>query len=319
MKSAITVSLVSEAINGPFLFHGDIVLACREAKRLGFDGIELFAPGPDTVPAKELKTILGDHGLALAAVGTGAGWLQKKLTLTSPDANVRREAIDFIASMIEYAAEFGAPAIVGSMQGRSDGRDRYPLTELLAESLHAVSALTSHAVILYEPLNRYETDLFNHLVPADDWIDMHGLTNVRLLADLFHMNIEEMDIARSIGECAAKIGHVHLADSGRGPAGTGNTDFTPIGEMLNEIGFSGYVSVEALPFPDSTRAAEMTMAAFRRYFKATDRWRECCQRRLHRLRSANPGPAESLSASHTPADYPPAADRYKTRSAHPER
>jgi sugar phosphate isomerase/epimerase len=262
MKSAVTLSLVPEAASGPFLFHGDAITACATARELGFDGLELFAPGPEAMPAKELKSLLDGHGLTLAAVGTGAGWVQQKLSLTSTDAAIRRKAIDFIAALADYGAEFGAPAIIGSMQGRWDmdvTRDR--ACDWLAEALAALSSFA----IVYEPLNRYETNLFNTLADAEAFLDARGLTNVKLLADLFHMNIEEAVIADSLNNCK-RLGHVHLADSNRGPAGSGHTDFAPIGKTLKAINYAGFVSAEAFPKPDSRTAATMTIQCFREHF-----------------------------------------------------
>ena len=71
MKSAITISLVTEAKGGPFVYWDDLPAACRQAAELGFHAIELFAPGPDAVSTPELASLLHGHKLKLAAVGTG--------------------------------------------------------------------------------------------------------------------------------------------------------------------------------------------------------------------------------------------------------
>ncbi len=70
MKSAVTVSLVAEAKGGPFVFWDDLPAACRQAAEMGYDAIELFAPGPDAVSREQLSGLLSGHRLALAAVGT---------------------------------------------------------------------------------------------------------------------------------------------------------------------------------------------------------------------------------------------------------
>jgi sugar phosphate isomerase/epimerase len=59
---------------------------------------------------------------------------------------------------------------------------------------------------------------------------------------------------------------VHFVDSNRRPAGCGHLDYGPIVAALNEIGYSGYASAEALPYPDSDQAARTTIEAFRRLF-----------------------------------------------------
>ena len=121
MKSAVTVSLVKEAEGGPFVFWHDLPAACQKAADLGYDAIELFAPGPDAVDPAELKALLAQHGLNLAAVGTGAGMVIQKLSLTDPDADKRAQAIHFVKTMIDLGGPFGAPAIIGSMQGKWGG------------------------------------------------------------------------------------------------------------------------------------------------------------------------------------------------------
>ena len=139
IQSAVTVSLVAEARGGPFVFWDDLAGACRDAQQLGFDAIEVFPPGPEAVDVKQLRQLLQDHGLKLAAVGTGAGWVKHRLTLGLPDAGARQKARDFVRSIIDLAGPFGAPAIIGSMQGRwGDGVDRIrarqPLCFLVYES-----------------------------------------------------------------------------------------------------------------------------------------------------------------------------------------
>src|SRR5579871_3373166 len=110
MKSAITISLVPEAKGGPFVFWDDLAAGCKLAKELGFDAVEIFPPGPDVIDPVHLREILGDNGLSLAAMGTGAGWVKHKLSVTSPDEATREKAIAFIRSIMELAAQFEAPA-----------------------------------------------------------------------------------------------------------------------------------------------------------------------------------------------------------------
>lgn len=270
MKSAVTVSLVPEARGGPFVFHGDLPAACRQAAELGFDAVEVFPPGPDAVEPAELRRLLGDNGLSLAAVGTGAGWLRHRLTLTHADAAARAKARDYVRSIIDFAGPFGAPAIIGSMQGRwGDGVAKDAALGGLGEAL---AELGEHArqygtALLYEPLNRYETNLVNAVEEGVQFLQSAGATNVKLLADLFHMNIEEADLPAAIRAGAGFVGHVHFVDSNRRPAGLGHLDFAPVVAALREAGYGGYLSAEALPYPDSHAAARATIDAFRRLVK----------------------------------------------------
>src|SRR6516165_10092837 len=103
IRSAVTISLVPEARGGPFVFWDDLPSACRKAQELGFDAIEVFPPGPNALDPAQLRTLLDDHGLKLAAVGTGAGWVKHRLNLTLADASARARARDFIRAIIDFA------------------------------------------------------------------------------------------------------------------------------------------------------------------------------------------------------------------------
>jgi sugar phosphate isomerase/epimerase len=266
MKSAVTVSLVPEARGGPFVFWDDLPAACRKAAELGFDAIELFPPSADAVDPSLLRKLLDDHGLKLAAVGTGAGWVKHRLHLALPDESQRQKARDFIRSVIDFAGPFGAPAIIGSMQGRSgDGVDRATALAWLEESLEdlAEHSWNYRVPLLYEPLNRYETDQFNHVRDAWEWLHDFRPGCVLLLCDLFHMNIEEADPPAALRDVKGLVGHVHFVDSNRLPAGFGHLDLRRCIAALRETGYDGYLSAEALPYPDPDTAARQTMNAYR--------------------------------------------------------
>ena len=271
MKSAITISIVPEARGGPFVFWDDLSAGMQTAHDLGFDAVELFLPAPDAIPVDALRTLLDQHKLQLAAVGTGAGWVKHRLHLCKPDAAERRKAIDFIARFLDFGAAFGAPAIIGSMQGRwEETVSRDQALEFLAAALNELGARAGEreTVLLYEPLNRYETNLVNTVRDGVALLKTLDNKNVKLLADLFHMNIEEPNIAESIRRGGKRIGHVHFVDSNRRAAGYGHLHFGPIIHALMDIGYQAYLSVEALPYPDSLSAAQQTIKRFRELVKS---------------------------------------------------
>lgn len=268
MKSAVTISLVPQARGGPFVFWDDLADSIRAAAELGFDAVEIFAPGPEGIDATLLHKLLADYNLKLATVGTGAGWVIHKLQLCDVDPQQRAKAQDFIRGIIDLGGPFGAPAIIGSMQGRwSEDVPRETALQLLAEALHELGAYAAqHNVpLIYEPLNRYETNLVSRLEDGVALLQKLSTENVRLLADLFHMNIEETNLAAAIRQAGSAIGHVHFVDSNRRPAACGHLDYQPIVAALREIGYSGYLSAEALPWPDSEQAAQQTIETFKKY------------------------------------------------------
>lgn len=267
MKSAITISLVEEARGGPFVYWDGLADGCKRAAAAGFDAVELFVPGPEAINPAELRRLLDEYQLALAAVGTGAGWVKHKLCLTDPDAGQRGKAVAFIKSIIDFAAGFDAPAIIGSMQGRhGDGLSKADALDLLREALNELGpyAADKGQRLVYEPLNRYESNLLNTLDAANALVQSLSTDAVTLLADLFHMNIEEAGLPAAIRANGPSIGHVHFVDSNRRAAGFGHMDLAAVVAALKDIGYAGYLCAEALPLPDSDAAAVKTMETIRR-------------------------------------------------------
>jgi sugar phosphate isomerase/epimerase len=258
MKPAVTLALTPAFAAGPFVFHGDLAVGVEFARRHGFAAVELFPAGPDAVDPAAARREL--DGMPVSAVGTGAGMVVHKLSLTSAEAAVREKAKDFVRRTIDLAAELNAPAIVGSMQGRwGDGVSKAQALGWLGEAVAELGRHPTRHPLLFEPLNRYESNLTNTLADAVPLLT----GNVKLLADLFHMNIEEANVPQAIRAAGTHIGHVHLADSNRRAAGMGHTDFRPIISALREVGYAGYLSAEVFPLPDADTAAAATVRAVR--------------------------------------------------------
>jgi sugar phosphate isomerase/epimerase len=272
LRPAVTISLVPQARGGPFVFWDDLPGSLRAARECGFAAVEIFGPGPTAFDPVQLHSWLNDHGLQLAALGTGAGWVLNQLQLCAADLSQRQSAEAFIRSMIDLGGPFGAPAIIGSMQGKWGGTvSRDMALGYLSEALCRLGdhARQYNVPLLYEPLNRYETNLLTQQAEAAEFLRHAGAENVQLLCDLFHMNIEEANSAAALRAVGPRVGHVHFVDSNRRPAGCGHIDFAPIATVLRELNYAGYLSAEALPWPDSRSAAEQTMSTFRRFFAAT--------------------------------------------------
>ena len=270
IKSCVTIALVSEIKKGPWVFWNNLEHSMQKASELGFDAVELFTAAADAIDADKLESLLIKFNLQLAAVGTGAGKVIHGLTLTDQNEEIRKKAISFISDMISFGARFGAPAIIGSMQGNASiNLDREQSLDWLGDGLELLGkhAADKGVSLIYEPLNRYETNLINTLEIGAAFLESRNISNVNLLADLFHMNIEEADMTQSIHKCAKNIGHVHFADSNRRPIGNGHTDMLAIASALKEINYHGFISAEAFPWPNEDAAANQTIIAFNQYFR----------------------------------------------------
>jgi len=269
IEAAVSISLTPEARGGPFVFSDRLSAGCARASQLGFHGIELFPRAAEEVDSRKLKELLAKHRLKLAAIGTGAGWLLRKLSLTHPKGSVRREAQHFIGEIIDLASDFGAAVIIGSMQGRVESNTtRQQAMIWMKECLEHLGERSCAAGIplMIEPLNRYETNVLNRISEGITVLKSLRTRNVKLLCDLYHMNIEEASIPEALIKAGKRLGHVHWADSNRHAMGFGHTTMEPVVKALRKIGYSGYISAEVLPLPSPESAARQTMKSYRHFF-----------------------------------------------------
>jgi sugar phosphate isomerase/epimerase len=121
-------------------------------------------------------------------------------------------------------------------------------TELTTRILAAAVDRTKdvRAKIFLEPLNRYETKYLNTISHGADLCRAVASPRVRIMADLYHMNIEEADPAKSLEDAGDLVGHVHFADSNRWLPGHGHTDFVKPLRALQRTGFAGWFALECM-------------------------------------------------------------------------
>jgi 5-keto-L-gluconate epimerase len=251
-------------------YKGELEATVAELAGLGFDGVELAIRDPALVRAGELVDMIGRHGMAVPAIGTGQAYAEEGLCLTRADADVRRATRERLVSHFPLAARFDAVVIVGLIgMSTLDGQTLEQATDHLVDGLReACAAAGQHGVRLaLEPCNRYESALVRTVEAALEVVDRVAAENLGLLLDTFHMNIEEPSITGSIRDGGARIFHFHVADSNRWHPGGGHLDFAAILDELQATGYAGFVSGEFLPQPDARTAAER----FRAHMASLDR------------------------------------------------
>ena len=115
--------------------------------------------------------------------------------------------------------------------------------------LAGLRAATEHAervgaTVLVEAINRYENSLSVTVADAQRWARAMGSPNVRMMGDVFHMNIEEVDIAGAFAAVADDLAYVHLGDSQRLEPGQGHLDFGAVFTGLRRARYEGWASME---------------------------------------------------------------------------
>jgi sugar phosphate isomerase/epimerase len=247
-------------------FQGHVLEHLRHVAGLGYDGVELAVRDPALLDANALQAALSQAHLVVVAIGTGQAWTDEQLSFTDPDPAVRAAAQRRFHSQLSLAARLQAMVIVGLIRGRTaPGASRAQALGWLAEALRegAAAAAELGVELVVEPLNRYETDLINTVAEGLALLDQVGAANVGLLADTFHMNIEEPSLEDSLRLAGPRLRHFHAADSNRHYPGAGHLDFPRLLAALQATGYRGWVSVEVLPEPSAAAAAERALQTLR--------------------------------------------------------
>ena len=264
----LSVVLSTHAANfDAVAFKGGFEVNVAKIAGWGYDGVELAIRDPRLVEVGELERVVGGHGLAVPAIGTGQAWDEERLSFTSDDASVREAAVERIKSHIPLTARLDAVIILGLIRGMTPaGQTHERSMEYLIEAIRecAAAAAGTGVRLALEPLNRYETDLVHTVAEGLDLVERIGADNFGLLLDTFHMNIEEPVMEDSIRACGDRIFHFHVADSNRWYPGAGHLDFKAILGTLAGTGYQGFVSGEFKPLPDADTAAQRSITHLRR-------------------------------------------------------
>jgi sugar phosphate isomerase/epimerase len=260
MKLGLVLVLNSVPKTAPLLFAGRLQEGLCTAQRLGCQGVELNILDPQEVDGAGLQRLLRRHGLAVCTLATGQAFGKHGLSLVSADSEVRRRTMARLEAHALLAARLESAVTIGLIRGQLSGDEaeqiegRKRIAGGLGQFAHLAEGLGVR--VLLEPLNRYECNNVNSLPEGLALMEELGAVNLYLLADTFHMNIEDVDMAVNLRAAGSRLGYVHLADSNRQAPGMGHTSFAPLVEALRAIGYKGYLSAEIQPVPDDVAAAE---------------------------------------------------------------
>ncbi|MDQ3691160.1 MAG: sugar phosphate isomerase/epimerase [Chloroflexota bacterium] len=214
------------------------------ALRHGFDGIEL-SHFPMIEAAEEA---LRDSVPVSAMCSGHRGWF------IDPDPAEIAACKNDVKRLLELGAELDAPLIIVPIYGRTanlpphagTGRSREEDEALWLEGLHEV---TEHADrvggrLVVEAINRFENSVSVTVADAVRWAREAGSPQVRAMGDVFHMNIEEVDLGAAFEEAGDMLAYVHLADTQRLEPGKGHLEWASVFGGLTRMGYEGWASME---------------------------------------------------------------------------
>jgi D-psicose/D-tagatose/L-ribulose 3-epimerase len=216
-------------------------------KQAGFDGVELPLFEGDAAHYKKIAAELKKQGLGCTAV-TVVG---PEANPISPDANVRKAAVERHKWAIEMTATLGgthlcgpyhSPLAVFSGAGPTED-ERKRAADTLRQS--AEIAKQHNVMLAIEYLNRFECYFLTTAAQAKDLVQRVNHPNFRTMYDTFHANIEEKNPASAIKSLAPHFVHVHISENDRGTPGTGMVHWDESFKALREVKYDGWLVIEA--------------------------------------------------------------------------
>ncbi len=225
---------------------------------MGFDLIELPLENPGDWTPRIVKPIVDDLGLmssVCAAMGPGRD-------LTTGDAGIVSATQDYLRRCIDAAAGVGSAIVAGPIYaptGVTGSRTASEREEAIAAVVANLGPVLDYAResgvrLAIEPLNRFETSLFNTVTQTLELIRIVDRPELGLLLDTFHMNIEERSQPDAIRAAGSSLLHMHACGNDRGAPGGDGIDWPGIRDALSEFGYRGAITIESFTSANRTIA-----------------------------------------------------------------
>jgi D-psicose/D-tagatose/L-ribulose 3-epimerase len=234
-------------------------------KKIGYDGVELplFNPGLDYAAWGRR---LDDLALQRTAV-TVRGEADNPI---SPDAAVRARGVENTKRALDCCKAAGATALVGpyhSALGFFTGKG--PTKDEWKWGVDSMRQVAEHAgevgvTLGLECLNRFECYLLNTHADSARFAREVNHPNCRVMYDTFHSHIEEKNTPQALRDCAPLLCHVHISENDRSTPGQGNVRWKENFDALKEIGYDGWLMIEAfgLALPELAAATKIWRRMF---------------------------------------------------------
>jgi hydroxypyruvate isomerase len=242
-KFAANISLLFTEL--PFL---DRIAAASDA---GFDAVELQFPY--AVDEQRLADALTASGLPLVLHNLPAGsWERGDRGIACHPRRVDefRRGVD---TAIRYAKALNCPRLNCLAGVRPPDVGFETARDTLIDNLrHASEKLEREGLdLLIEPINSRDVPGFfidRSRMALDLMVDA-GCSNLKLQYDIYHAQVMEGDLARTVETALDRIGHIQIADTpGRHEPGTGEINFSFLLERLDAMGYEGWVGCEYVPW-----------------------------------------------------------------------
>jgi hydroxypyruvate isomerase len=214
-----------------------------------------------------MKKIARGFGLGLDTLIASPDWGKRPVSMVDP---AHRDAfLADVRNAIGFARKLEVPQIILMSGNAIAGRAHEEQYASLLEGAKRAGGLAADAklTMIVEPLN----SLVNHkgffLTTCTEGLKLiREVDNphVRLLFDLYHEQVQEGNVIRTLTEAAPLVAVFHVADNpGRNDPGTGEMNYPNIYKAIQKTGFAGYLTMEYLPLGEPVASLTKAVDAFR--------------------------------------------------------
>ncbi len=256
-------------------YQGELEKSLGILASLGYDGVEFMTLAPERLDIGHIKALLTKHGLVVPLVCTGEIFGQLKVSFTDTRESAREEAVRRVKAIVDFAAELGANVNIGRVRGQI--QPRIPQAQSYDRAVAALREVCVYAAaksvqIAIETVCIMQTNFINTLEEAVALIRDVGCDNLKIMMDIFHLNLEERDIIGSIYKYAPYNIHVHFADNNRRYPGSCALDFRKIIHAFRDVGYNGAFCTEIFQIPDQDTAAKGAIEYLAPIFESIYGW-----------------------------------------------
>jgi len=231
------------------------------AAKMGYQGVELALKNASEIIPSKLDSLLKSTGLEVSCISTGQVFADTGLMFTDTDKTKRDKLKTIFREMIDLASVYGKLVNIGRVRGKigDDGQEASESRFIEMACELCDYAAPKGVTMILEPVNRYEINFINSVAEGSVLMKKVDRANMKLMPDVFHMNIEDVTIGGELAKYIDQIAYIHMADSNRLAPGWGHTDFKDIFLHLKNKGYNGWLAVEILPMPDPESAAKQAV------------------------------------------------------------
>lgn len=226
--------------------HEECARAIAASAEVGYDFIEAPALDPALIDPAFTRRALEKAGIG---INFSMG-LSFDTDISSGDRDKAARGRQRLLEAVAVCRDCGGRYIGGILHSAFGKYDRPTTAEgvrMSADVLREVAevAARSGITLVLEVVNRYETNVLNTAAQGVEMCRRIGAPNVKVHLDVYHMNIEESDIASAILDTGAHLGYFHTGDSHRGYMGSGTIDLAGVFRALVRSGYQGPITFES--------------------------------------------------------------------------